>query len=136
MAVDWRAPQVQERIRRGVQRGLLAAGEEVRDEVLRLILHTPKTGHLYRRRGAVHQASAPGEAPASDTGTLVSRITVDTSDLSALVVRVGAHTNYAAYLEFGTRRMAARPFMRPALLGKTQRIVDLVADEVRAVLVA
>jgi HK97 gp10 family phage protein len=32
-----------------------------------------------------------------------------------LVMRFGAKAEYAAYVEFGTRTMAARPFIRPAL---------------------
>lgn len=132
MTVEWNGPEVTARVRQAVQRGLVRGGEDVRTEALRLILETAKTGRLYRRRSVTHQASAPGEAPASDTGTLVSRVVVDYSRLGGLVVSVGAHTAYAAYLEFGTRRMAPRPFMRPALAAKAKGIEADVAREVRA----
>lgn len=134
MAVKWNGPQVTEQVRQAVQRGLIRGAEDVRTEAIRLVLEPPKTGRIYRRRGVEHQASAPGEAPASDTGTLVSRIDVDYTNLSELVVRVGAHTDYAAFLEFGTRKMEPRPFMRPALATSTPKISDYVAREVRAVL--
>ena len=130
---------VEERIRqavhRGVKRGVVAGTELVRNEALRLILHTAKTGRLYQRRGRVHQASAPGEAPASDTGTLVRNITTRYSeDGKAFVGIVAAHTHYAASLEYGTPRMAPRPFMRPALANKREEIDQAVQAAVKQAL--
>lgn len=64
-----------------------------------------------------HQASRPGEPPAPDTGTLRNSIrTIDTSNAKRIRVRVGTAVKYAPWLEFGTRRMAPRPFMRPAMM--------------------
>ena len=37
----------------------------------------PKTGRIYRHGNVEHQASAPGEAPATDTGNLVNSIASD-----------------------------------------------------------
>jgi HK97 gp10 family phage protein len=68
----------------------------------------PKTGVLYGN----HQASAPKEAPAVDTGALINSITVEFP--SRLTGIIAPHTEYAIYLEYGTRNMAPRPFMRPA----------------------
>lgn len=50
-------------------------------------------------------------------------VPVDTGALQASIQKIGfgsgravvADTNYAAYVEFGTRKMAAQPYMRPAL---------------------
>ena len=51
-----------------------------------------------------------------DTGRLRSSIAMEIgTDNGDVVVRVGTNVHYAPYLEFGTRRMTARPFMRPAL---------------------
>lgn len=72
----------------------------------------PKHGLVYRRGAKNHQASAPGEAPAMDTGTLANSISVEKSE--PCVAIVGPHTEYAALLEFGTAHIAARPFMAPA----------------------
>lgn len=122
------------RIRSAAERGLVAATEEVRTEAISLILDTPKTGRIYRRRGVYHQASAPGEPPASDTGRLVKSIRTE-FDFDRLVGRVIASTKYAALLETGTSRMAARPFMRPALANKrdaiTARLNEAVGAELR-----
>jgi len=71
-----------------------------------------KSGQVYERYGRAHQASAPGEAPAIDTGYLQNSIAVEMlSDLQAIVF---TNALYAEYLEFGTARMAPRPYMVPA----------------------
>lgn len=73
------------------------------------------TGRSYRRTkaGLYHIASAPGSPPATDSGRLRSSITHEIGrDVDGLVARVGTNVKYAVYLEFGTRKMAARPFMR------------------------
>lgn len=87
------------------------------------IYETGKSGRNHRgqflKKGAngkrQHRASAPGEAPASDTGKLASSIRV-TVDRSAGTAKVIARTPYAAHLEFGTTKMAPRPFMSVAFL--------------------
>jgi HK97 gp10 family phage protein len=62
--------------------------------------------------GAGHVPSGPGEPPNADTGKLDRSIHVEQiDDLSARVV---ADPPYAVPLEFGTSRIAERPFMRPA----------------------
>jgi HK97 gp10 family phage protein len=51
-----------------------------------------------------------------DTGRLRSSITWEMGQEGTVIVgRVGTNVHYAPYLEFGTRRMRARPFLRPAL---------------------
>lgn len=56
------------------------------------------------------------ELCAVDTGRLRSsinwRLARDSRGLAAII---GTNVEYAPYLEFGTSRMAARPFLRPAL---------------------
>lgn len=101
-------------------------------------LSHPGTGRLYRRRkvryGKVqqdgkrlfakrlkdrasdfHQASAPDESPAQDTGTLKRSAYVER--VSRFVRAVGVSAAYAVALEFGSgrRRIAPRPFMRPSM---------------------
>lgn len=59
-----------------------------------------------------YQASAPGEPPAYDTEYLHNSIRTErTGPLTAVSA---ANDPKAAPLEFGTSKMAARPFMQPA----------------------
>lgn len=72
-----------------------------------------KTGRIYRRSGGrTHQASAPYEFPAKDTGAHVATVghTVGKDE-----VIVGSGMHYAKYLRNGTRKMARRLMSDTAL---------------------
>lgn len=84
--------------------------DEAKNEAKRSLL-TPKHGTAYFRGADVHHASAPGEAPADDTGDLYDSIdSMQVGDVGYIT----ASAPYADYLEHGTSRMAPRPFMGPA----------------------
>lgn len=74
----------------------------------------PKSGATYRRGGVVHQASAPGQYPASDTGRLAGSVRMELPSRGNIVGRVGTAVAYGPMLEFGTSRMAARPWLFPS----------------------
>lgn len=74
----------------------------------KLSMAEPKSGRTY----GSHQASAPGEAPAIDLGALVNSIHVEqTGEMSAIV---GTNMEHGLHTEFGTARMAPRPWLGPA----------------------
>ncbi len=76
------------------------------------IMDGPKTGKVYKIGKVEHQASAPGEAPATDTGNLVNSI--GSERVKPMLHRVNVYAEYAAHLEYGTTHMAARPFLQPS----------------------
>lgn len=78
--------------------------------------------------GKGHVPSAPGEPPNRDTGELQSKIT--TTMPEPLVAIVASEADHAVPLEFGTSRMAARPYMRPARDKTEPKIQRLFAQEV------
>lgn len=84
------------------------------------------TGRIYEkyepRRS--HRASAPNQPPASDTGFLVSNITMDV-DVKAdgsVVGQIISSAPYSKHLEYGTTTMTERPFMQPALQKNKRKI--------------
>jgi hypothetical protein len=86
-------------------------------DVKQRIQRGPKSGRVYTRgRGQnlsrEHQASAPGESPATDTGALVNSIVF--KQVSKLTAEIESRLDYAYYLEYGTRFIAARPAWVPA----------------------
>lgn len=93
------------------------------------IQRDPKTGVIYKKYNPnrTHQASKEGEAPASDTGYLVSNISHQTvrKEGSALVASVVSAAPYSDYLEFGTKNMGERPFLQPALEKNANKIEDI-----------
>lgn len=74
--------------------------------------------------GPGHVPSAPNTPPNADTRQL------DTSIHTVVVgpnrVDVVSNAPYSRALEFGTSRMAERPFMGPAARAKTPEAVDLI----------
>lgn len=68
--------------------------------------------------------SKPGEPPAVDTGRLRSSITHDVKvEGDEVIGLVGTATEYGLYLELGTNKMAARPFLRPAVFNNKDEII-------------
>ena len=117
-------------LREEAGRTVLATAIEMRADIVTSIQRGPASGVTYRKTNPTrtHTASAPGQAPMSDTGRLANSITFDrVGDLTA---SVGSNLNYAPWLEYGTSRMAARPFFRPAVermrpiyIGKLEDII-------------
>lgn len=60
----------------------------------------------------------------------IHTVPATTSD-GLVIARVVAPTPYAKYQEFGTRRHAAQPFLRPALREKRQELVSQMRNEIR-----
>jgi hypothetical protein len=118
-----------EAVRRGALRGLTIAANDVRNEILRRILQTEKSGKVYIRRGVAHKASAPGEAPASDTGDLARGITVVINP-QALTARVNSGAAHSLPLEFGTPTIEPRPHMRVSLASQRENIQLTIGREI------
>ena len=130
MAIRWYGDAIDERLSRAVFRGVIKGTEALKTRMVERIMQPPKTGKFYKRgKDRLHQASAPGQSPANDYGNLVKSITTkyDEPKLEG-TVNVGA--KYAEALEYGTQKMEARPFARPALQETTPAIRQFITDEV------
>lgn len=128
MITSWNDQAIIARAGQAVNRGLLAAIGIVDQHAVLLITTGAKTGRIYVRRGVKHQASAPGEPPASDTGRLVQarEIRLDADQHRAVLA---FHTIYAWWLETGTEKMEPRPFARRALLEKGNEALTVIGTE-------
>jgi hypothetical protein len=114
------------------------AAHQVEAHAKQAIMDGPKTGRIYEKgeqevsfttkdgkqvaftarkgkKSRTHQASAPGEAPATDEGLLVNSIQTTLHGPHAAEVNVGAE--YGETLERGSLdgRLAPRPFLAPAV---------------------
>ena len=85
------------------------------------IRNPPKTGRIYKYGKVSHQASAPGEAPATDTGALAAN--AKTEQQKPAMWEILFFQDYAAALEFGTPKMLPRPYLRPAVEAVKDRFV-------------
>lgn len=120
------------RIEAGTLNGLRALALMAQTDAQRRVLKGPKTGRIYRRGAGFHQASAPGEAPANDTGFLAGSIKIEVTQ--KLQVDLHALAPYAIHLEYGTRNMAARPFLRPAAEEAGKKAPEVIDAYVREAL--
>ncbi len=86
----------------------------VRSQALE-VLSGPRHGHTYKVPGTKipYTASAPREAPATATGQLRQSVkySVEGNGMD-LVGKVGTDLEKGKQLEFGTRKMKARPWLR------------------------
>ncbi len=133
MAINWNDKALVTQVKQAAMIGVLAGTEMVAEEARRLIMRTRKSGRLYVRRGVKHRASAAGQAPASDTGRLVGSIKTKYQPRE-LAGTVTASAKYAPFLEYGTRKMQPRPFMRPALANKSKQVTAVIQREIAKVL--
>lgn len=105
-----------------IGRALFVGGDIIRAEASRLITENAVSGKL-------HVASLPGQPPKEDTGHLRSNIEVEQP--APLRVLVTSNADYAVALEFGTSKMAARPYMGPAARNKRAEVTKLVKGAIR-----
>lgn len=88
-----------------------------------------QTGEKSGKQTKNHRASAPGQAPATDTGNLVISGAVDVG-ADGLTATVTFSSEYAEDLELGTVRMAPRPFLAPAVEKNREAFVDALVKAV------
>jgi len=74
--------------------------------------------------GKGHVVSAPGQPPNADTHDLDRSIT--SALVEPLKAEVVASSRHAKPLEYGTSKMAARPFFKPAAEKHRQEVRDLI----------
>lgn len=95
---------------------LPALGEEIQagaQSIVDIARHNINDGAI---SGPGHVPSAPGEYPKSDTHDLEQSLHVGEliATEQGVTTSAIADSDHAAYLELGTSRMAARPFMVPS----------------------
>ena len=108
MAVRWHGRQFTEKMMRTAEQRLSSFCDRICNDIKR-DMAKPKSG----KQGKQTTASAPGESPARQTRLLVGSIVHKRS--GKLREKLGTNIKYGLPLELGTKKMAARPWLRPAL---------------------
>ena len=101
------------------------AGDIMAERLIQLIqdeiYNGPKTGRLYKRYNPrrLHRASAPGQSPANDQGTLARSFTAKQVKLNQYAYKniVGSNLVYAAALQYGNpeQNLLPRPYFTTAI---------------------
>jgi len=90
---------------------------EINGDALRELFESPsgEVAKDLQRRALQVDRAAKRNCPV-DTGRLRSSITNEMgTDAQGLVATIGTNVEYAPYVELGTSKMAAQPFLLPAL---------------------
>lgn len=116
-----RLKRMVQRTPREVARALYSAGQLIELDAERSITSGAVSG-------VNHIPSNPGQPPNADTHFLDSNIETEIGGPG--LVTVTSKANYSAALEWGTSKMAARPFMRPAVERNRKKVVQMVGDAV------
>jgi len=82
--------------------------------------------------GKNHVVSLPGEPPNSNTHVL--DLNIETVQVAPLKVEVSSNAPYAADLEYGTSKMAERPYMRPAVAKRRRDVTLRIRNAVNRVI--
>ena len=128
----------------GIERGLKIVMIELQTE-LREKLSQMGTGAGYfggaKKLGFYRTRSAPGEPPAVDTGTLrnsvqskpqyVAGTGMTSIVLAGLVAGVNKDARIPRWLEYGTSRMKARPFIAPSLEVIRPSVAGTISDQMK-----
>lgn len=101
-------------------------GRENVVEARKLIRSKNKTGRLYSIGGKNHRASAPGESPASFSGTLARTMRYTVRGTSQ--VEFGDTVSYGAFLEEGTKHIAPRPHIEKTVKLKERDTFNILLD--------
>jgi len=106
-------------------------GNEMRNYIIRGMRDTPKAPWSYKRgKGRFHFPSLPGAFPAIDRDRLVSQIKYFSSS-RYLKVGVMDDVPYGKFLETGTRKMYARPFIKPTMTAFVPRVKNSIMEAIR-----
>ena len=129
----WYGRQVSDDVNDELRKALAKAALIVQKEAKR---NLSKPGKGKKHRGLNYRSSKPGDSPAVQTGHLRRSVQVDTSKLKGKrpSVRVGTNLKYGAWLEYGTRWIAMRPWFRPAVFKSQKKLAKLIEGRLRGVL--
>ena len=78
-------------------------------------------------------ASFPGEPPATRTGTLKRSVRIESVEPMRVTIAAGGSGTmapYASWLEFGTSKMAPRPFIQPMIQVLMPEIGNILLESV------
>lgn len=81
----------------------------------------PRAGQILDRAALRIETGAKARVPV-DTGTL--RRSIHTTKPTEMSRAIGPSVEYGKYVEWGTHRMAARPYMTPAAEAERPRFVE------------
>lgn len=113
-------------------------GEKIRSDIQYDMAHTPldmSKSYYTENETKAHHPSLPENPPAVDSGNLRESIRYEIHKEGKEVYGVVGSTqkdpNYAVYTEYGTSKMAPRPWLRPAMRKNSEFIKYTISKAVK-----
>ena len=128
MAMKWHGEEAMRRIRTEAGNRVDMAARFVRDRAKELVSRDQPVRIYAKGAGRSRKGldpSKPGEPPKKVSGHLRINIKKD-MDRARIEARVGTNVPYGKWLEFGTRKMKPRPWLRRTLtenMGEIRRLL-------------
>jgi len=116
-----------------VKQTVFKSALKIENDTKKLIATGSRSGVIYSRGGVTSRRSAPGEPPKTDTGRLVSSIN-KTKYNYGFEYLVGTNVRDGGFLEFGTYKMLARPWLQPTFLKNKKDITKNINKSVKKAL--
>lgn len=131
--------QLPEKTRDSVSKTILAGANATRTIIIKGMQRTPPAPWFYKRgkSGRAHHPSLPGNFPATDSGALKGSILFDAEGFKFTIGSRILDPPYPKFLEEGTKRIFARPWLEPAmeqekpiLIEKLRKIIPEIINKV------
>ncbi len=130
------SPQVAAAINAAIEKALVQIGEQAEGYAKAYITqqHAVDTGLLrnsvtYALGGQPPAISSYTDEKGAQSRTYGGTAPADTGDQRS--VYIGTHVEYAPYIEYGTYRMAARPFIRPTVTDHEDEYKLILETEIK-----
>lgn len=112
------APNVEKELTKTIELCCRKVVSDIQNSMARTARNTNVSYYTNNKKKA-HHPSLPGNPPAPDTGNLRNSIRYEMHDENRSVYGIVGSTqkdpDYAVYTEYGTTKMAPRPWLRPAM---------------------
>ena len=111
--------------------------DKVRSDIQESMAKTERDmskAYFTNNKTKAHHPSLPGNPPAPDTGNLRNSIRYEVhsegSEIYGVVGSTQKDPDYAVFTEYGTNKMAPRPWLRPAMQKNNEWIRKSIANAV------
>lgn len=113
-------------------------GEKIRSDIQYNMSHTPldmSKSYYTNNKTKAHHPSLPGNPPAPDSGNLRESIRYEVhkegKEVYGIVGSTQKDPDYSVYTEYGTSKMAPRPWLKPAMRENSQFIKYAISKAVK-----
>lgn len=122
-----------------LENAIKLCGEKVRSDIQYNMAHTPRNtekSYYTHNKKTPHHPSLPGNPPAPDSGnlrenTIRYEVHKEGKEVYGVVGSTQKDPDYAVYTEYGTTKMAPRPWLRPAMRDNNEFIRSNIAKAVK-----